>query len=215
MVRNFLLGFVVVAGLMFLFSTALGSAPPSELGVEVRPSSLMSGTREAGQSVVYFISWDWLYADGELIQERAERALWNVPSEAPVTAKMKWFGSVYGGPVKTGVQYAMVEKVGNSARMTGPWEFAGWEPFRVGVDDQPLVAKMTDSRVAVTKQVEVKIQGAIDTLSEAWFVAFGRAPTVQEWRAYAQAKGLRISAAGFPIVRAGDALVFDVPTPVN
>lgn len=215
MVRKFLFGFVLMAGLLFLFNTALGSAPPTELGVEVRPSSALAGIREAGQTVVYFIPWDWLHEDGKLVEERAERALWNDPSQAPFTATLQWHGSVYGGAVKTGVQLALVEKVGNSARMTGPWEFAGWEPFRIGVDDQPLVAKMTDSRVATTKQVAVKISGAIDTLSEAWAVAFGRAPTAQEWKAYARAKGLRISAAGFPVVRAGQVLVFDVPASID
>lgn len=215
MVRNFVLGFILVPVSLFLFSTVLGSAPPTELGVEVRPSSFLSGTREAGQTVVYFIPWDWLHEDGKLMQDRAERALWNDPAEAPITAKMDWFGSVYGGSVKTGVRFAMVEKVGNSARMTGPWEFAGWEPFRVSVDDQPVIAKMTDSRVAVGKQMSVRIGGAVDTLSEAWFVAFGRAPTVQEWQSYARAKGLRISAAGYPVVRAGQILTFDVPTSID
>ncbi len=215
MLRNFLFGFVLMAGLLFLFSTTLGAAPPSELGVEVRPSSLLAGTREAGQSVVYFVLWDWLHEEGQLIEERAERALWNDPSQAPFAATLQWHGSVYGGAVRTGVQLALVEKVGNSARMTGPWEFAGWEPFRIGVDDQPLVAEMTDSRVAVAKQVSVKITGAIDTLSEAWAVAFGRAPTVHEWQTYADAKGLGVSAAGFPVVRAGQVLVFDVPASIH
>ncbi|MFQ5856730.1 MAG: LysM peptidoglycan-binding domain-containing protein [Anaerolineae bacterium] len=136
-----------------LAALGAGSVPfiegPSEVGVEVRASSNIPGKRETSQSFAYFVLWDWLKEDSKLSEERVGLAFWNVPDKAPIVSSLLWHGSVYGGLVKKGIQLVLIEKIGDNARMTGPWEFGGNGPFRIGVDDQPLVAEMVKSRVAI------------------------------------------------------------------
>lgn len=121
----------------------------NEVGIEVRASEHIAGKRETSQSFVYFVLWDWLKEGSELSAERVGLAFWNVPDKAPIVSSLRWHGSVYGGLVKKGVKLVLIEKIGDNARMTGPWEFNGNAPFRIGVDDQPLVAEMIESRVTV------------------------------------------------------------------
>lgn len=145
----------------------------SDVGVEVHTSANIPGKRETTQSFAYFVPWDWLWVDGALSGERVDFAFWNDPDKAPILSGLRWHGLVYGGLVKKGVKLALIEKIGNNARMTGPWEFGGDRPFRMGVDDQPLVAEMVESRVAihyggetpVGKVVKYTVQAG-DTLGE-------------------------------------------------
>lgn len=121
----------------------------NEVGIEVHASSNIPGKRETSQSFVYFVLWDWLKEDSGLSRERVGFAFWNVPDKAPIVSSLRWHGSVYGGLVKKDVKLVLIEKIGDNARMTGPWEFGGNKHFRIGVDDQPLVAEMIESQVIV------------------------------------------------------------------
>lgn len=127
----------------------------NEVGIEVRTSPSVPGKREVTQSFVYFVPWDWLHGEGQLSQERVGFAFWNSPDKAPIVSSLRWHGSVYGGLVKKGIKLVLIEKIGNSARMTGPWEFFGDQHFRINVDDKPLVAEMNSSRVAIRQDVRM------------------------------------------------------------
>jgi nucleoid-associated protein YgaU len=121
----------------------------NQVGIEVHPSAQIAGRRETSQSFAYFVLWDWL-KDGDLFSnERVGFAFWNVPDKAPIVSRLLWHGSVYGGLVKKGVKLALIEKIGDNARMTGPWEFGGNQAYRISVDDKPLVAEMIASQVTV------------------------------------------------------------------
>jgi hypothetical protein len=117
--------------------------------VQVHGSAFLPGQREPSQSFVYFVPWDWLHADSRLFEERVGFAFWNSPDKAPIVARLQWHGSVYGGQVTAATRLALVEKIGDNARMTGPWEFSVYASARISVDDQPLVAEMVRSKVTV------------------------------------------------------------------
>lgn len=121
----------------------------NRVGIEVHPSAHIAGKRETSQSFTYFVLWDWLKEGDALSKERVGFAFWNVPDKAPIVSSLLWHGTVYGGLVKKNVKLALIEKIGDNARMTGPWEFGGNEPIRIGVDDQPLVAEMNASQVVI------------------------------------------------------------------
>lgn len=130
-----------------------GSAPTTsqanQVGIEVHPTTHIAGQRETSQSFAYFVLWDWL-KDGDLFSsERVGFAFWNVPDKAPIVSSLLWHGSVYGGLVEKDVKLALIEKIGDNARMTGPWEFGGSTAYRISVDDKPLVAEMIASQVTV------------------------------------------------------------------
>ncbi|MFQ5595074.1 MAG: LysM peptidoglycan-binding domain-containing protein [Anaerolineae bacterium] len=121
----------------------------NRLGIEVYPSANIAGKRETSQSFVYFVLWDWLMEGDQFSEQHVDLAFWNMPDKAPIVSSLLWHGTVYGGLVKKDTKLVLIEKIGNTARMTGPWEFGGNKPYRIGVDDQPLVAEMIASHVAV------------------------------------------------------------------
>lgn len=121
----------------------------NQVGIEVHPTAHIAGQRETSQSFAYFVLWDWL-KDGDLFSsERVGFAFWNVSDEAPIVSSLLWHGSVYGGLVQKDIKLALIEKIGDNARMTGPWEFGGSTAYRISVDDRPLVAEMIASQVTV------------------------------------------------------------------
>jgi hypothetical protein len=82
------------------------------------------------------------------------------------------------------------------------------------VEVQAIVTEPTAPTVksaAETESVEVKIEGEVDTLYEAWTAAYGTAPTHDQWTAYAAAHNITITDAGVPIVHSGDVLTFEAP----
>ncbi|MBS1251365.1 MAG: putative cell wall hydrolase LytN [Anaerolineales bacterium] len=144
-----------------------------DVGVEVHASPDLPGKREASQSFAYFVPWGWLTEEGRLSKEHVGFAFWNDPEKAPIVSPLLWHGSVYGGRVTEDIKLALVEKIGNDARMTGPWEFGASGPLRVGVDDEPLAAEMKASQVFIRQAGYPSTSGvtkytvrAGDTLSE-------------------------------------------------
>jgi hypothetical protein len=76
---------------------------------------------------------------------------------------------------------------------------------------EPTTKAPTAKSAAETESVEVKIEGEVDTLYEAWTAAYGTAPTHDQWTAYAAAHNITITDAGVPIVHSGDVLTFEAP----
>ena len=131
-----------------------GSTPTTgqanhQVGIEAHPTTHIAGTRETNQSFAYFVLWDWLKDGDQFSNERVGFAFWNVPDKAPIVSRLLWHGSVYGGLVQKNVKLALIEKIGDNARMTGPWEFGGSTAYRISVDDKPLVAEMIASQVTL------------------------------------------------------------------
>jgi len=118
MIRRILLTLLVLA-IFGVISSSVSLADPGEISVEIHPSPYLAGKRELGQSFAYFVPWEWLRPIGSTPSEdRASLAFWNSPDKAPIISSLSWDGSVYRGMVRAGTELAMIEKIGNNARMT-------------------------------------------------------------------------------------------------
>lgn len=137
------------------------TATTSGVGIEIHASGNLAGQRETSQAFAYFVDWSWLWDGDQLSRERVGYAFWNSPDKAPIVSSLLWHGTVYGGRVEKGAKLALVEKIGNNARMTGPWEFFGDDAYRITVEDKPLVAELIDSHVVVHGQ-GVTAAGSVD-----------------------------------------------------